>query len=225
MKIQFSVIGILVIISLFFAFFFLGRVSTKRERDRLNLAVIEGKKHIKNDSIIIAGLKYKTFTQETYIVNSERSLKELTNENEKLKALKIKNVQLIALLNAKVSALEMQGEYVTIVRDTVELWDENEIILPDYVTYKDEWVDVSVALKTKPIFNVRMDSIPLQLTIADKKTGLFKKNPTVSIIDTPNPYVSIDKNDVVIVKKPKKWYQTKLFAILASVGITYAIVK
>lgn len=228
MKINLSVIGVIIVLGLILGSFYLGRNSTQSERDRLNMAIADAKKQVLEDSVVIAGLKYKTFTQDAYIVSSERTLKQFADENAKLKALKVKNIQLIALLNAKVSALERQGEYVpAVIRDTVQLWEEDNAPIEPFksAVYKDQWMTASVELKNKPIFNVVMDSIPLQITIADKKMGLFKKSPTVSIVDTPNPYVNIDKNDVLLVQKPKRFYETKLFAILGAVGVTYLIVR
>jgi hypothetical protein len=224
MKIQLSVIGVIIVLSLMLGSFYFGKSSTRDERDNLNLSLLDAHRKVYEDSVTIAGLKHKTFTQNILIVTSESALKESQEEKERLKVLRVKDIQLIGKLNAKIAVLEKQGHYVY---DTINIHDTLDMNkpCPDSAIYKDRWIDIKVGLKNNPIFNVVMDSIPLQITIADKKMGLFKSSPTVSIVDTPNPYVSINRNDIVIIKKPKKWYQTKLFAILTAVGITVAVMK
>lgn len=116
--------------------------------------------------------------------------------------------------------------------DDVKTPLDNIIMVPKAFSKSNEWYGMAGRIVKK---GIEIDSIKflirMTVTIGDKKVkglrNIFKRRiPSVEVINE-SPYASIGGlQNVVIKKKPKKWYQTTLFKMGVGFALgTYTTIK
>ena len=213
MELKIKVWYVLLLVAVFILSFSWGGRKYKREVDSLSMALYEADRRVKDDSVFytvkIDGLTRRVFEKEVKLVSTTRALKQSEIEKERLRKLRVKDVISISDLELAVDSLtvQLQGdkEVITIV-DTVTKIPSNYLRLPYTAYYKDMYADIRLLVDRDTTEFMASIDIPITGTIGYKKVGMFKKE-LYSILDTPVPYVSVVKNNVVVVQDKKAWYE------------------
>ena len=222
MKISVSVKQIVVgvIIVAILAFIFIGRYKYRRETDRLSAALYDAQGVVRQSEATILKQKIYISTADVQIVSSQSAIKKLEEEKAYLKKLHINDVKSITKLELQIDILQKQGVYrdTIIVRDTIT----NDIDTVRQANYKDQWVTASVLLyPDKPVFSISLYS-PVKVWIG--YTGILRPKATVAVTTT-NPYISITKNQTIIVEDKKKLLQKRYPYLLVGGVIGFLIAK
>lgn len=163
----------------------------------------------------------KKITRQTQIIlTKNQAIQQGLIENTRLK--KIKS-QVKIITRVKIEKEFIPFNDYDLFDDT---WDEeNLIVVPKPFKMLNEWYIIGGKIVKK---GIEIDSIQffnrMTITIGDKKPkgfkNIFKRRiPTVEIINE-SPYVSVEGlQNVVIKKKPKKWFQTTGFKVLVGFGL------
>lgn len=223
MKTKYVLIAIL---ALFAGAFFLGRSTTKSERTRLNGTILAIRDTISYHEVTIDGLKHQVFEKEQILLTEREAKKAGLLEVDRLKALNIKHVNQIAVLQAEIKSGQDNIPIPdTIIKTiTVSSGPKKYVTLPFKTNYKDDYLSLSTWIEEKGTWGFDIKQ-PLDLTITagEKKVGMFKTEPSV-IVDTPNPYVTFNDIQYVSVQKRKlKWWQQSLITIAVWEGVKYGI--
>lgn len=223
MKITLSIRQIAIIggcILTILALLWLGGIKYRHEIDRLNVDLYAANTVVNNQTITIGKLQQNVYWSEAAVTHSQASLKQLKEENEYLKKLRIKDVKVISDLKLEVSVLRKQGEYKdTIIEDEPYIDDELIFDTPcdsifairkpqiKYASFKDEWAFCNVVLREDaPSFDFGLAPATMRIFVGYK--GVFNTKP-VAVVTTPNPYISITKNSTIIVEEKKTLLQRK----------------
>jgi hypothetical protein len=198
------------VIALLIAAFILGKCSTKQERDNAVNNLIAAKDTIHASIVTINGLTNYVSEQKAIILTQKEALVTSYLEKEALKKLHLKDV---------VTNTQLEGA-IKIARDSLKLVPGTTIItikdtsgLHDYVKIPFTLLDMEepdlhliagMNINKNAYFSL---STPFtgSMTVAYKKTGLFKTTP-YGIFTTTNQYIKINSMDVVIIQQPKAWY-------------------
>lgn len=169
----------------------------------------------------------KIAEQRQIILTKEQAVQQGLIENTRLK--KIKS-QVKIITRTKIEKEFIPFNDYDIFDDT---WDEEKLIsVPKPFKMTNQWYWIGGRIVKK---GIEIDSMQffnrMTITIGDKRLKGFKnilkrRIPTVEIVNE-SPYVSIDGlQNVVIKKKPKKWYQTTAFKVMVGFGIgVYTTIK
>jgi len=182
--------------------------------------------------------------EQGFIVTISRQGKKITRQNQII----LTNNQAIQqglIANTRLKKIKSQVKIITRVKIEKEFipfndydifddtWDEQKLIsVPKPFKMLNEWYWIGGRIVKK---GVEIDSIQffnkMTITVGDRKPKGFKnilkrRIPTVEIVNE-SPYVSVEGlQNVVIKKKPKKWYQTTGFKVLVGFGLgIYATTK
>jgi len=221
MKIEIKVwVIVLVLIGLLTGIYFLGGMKYRRDIDRLSTALIQAQNQL-SDTVesyeITLGDKVFTIAdQKRIILNQEAAIKHHILDKEKLKKLNIAHVQENVRLKAQLTILKdslelIKPEIIYVVdADSVSV---PHLRLPHELNYEDSWMDVGVMIEDNLSWGFSIDSpIEADVTIADVKTGWFKKEPRV-LISTDNPYFDVINVQSVSIKKEPLFFETTWFRI------------
>jgi len=223
MKIKYVLIAFL---ALFIGAIFLGRCTTMEERTRLNDAILALRDTVSHHEVTIDGLKHQVFEKDQIILTEREAKKAGLLEINRLKALNIKHVNQITVLQAEIKS----GQDNLPIPDTVfktitvSTGPAKYVSLPFKTNYKDDYINLSTWIEETGTWGFDLyQPLDLNITAGDKKVGFLKTEPTV-IVDTPNPYVTINNIDYVNVQKRKlKWWQQSAITIVVWEGIKYGI--
>jgi hypothetical protein len=190
-----------------------GRCSTKQERKVAIDNLIAARDSVKHSYITIGGLENQVFEMNAVILSKDDAIKSGFLEQERLKKLHIKelitNVELKGRIKILEDSLDLPPnvEYITV--------KDSSGVTKDYIRYpfvllnihRKDSVDLIAGLNKNRQAYWKLD-IPFsaEMSVGYQKDGFLKTKP-VGIFTTTNPYVKIDKMDVVIVKKSEKWFQ------------------
>ncbi len=221
MKLTINVYWILAIILVLTALYYVGGISPRKERDRANLSLYEANTAIKKYEAEIGDVKRYVSEKDLLIIENDKLIKDLKEENERLRELNIRNVSVIGSLKSEVNVLNKKLQVVSKDTDTIYISDVIEddcIPVPIELVHKDEfsWANVSLSMENAEI-NFGLTQLDFNLVIGEKG-GLLKKNVDVVSVDTPNPYINVQDVKFVVVKEKAKWYQKK-FVWLIGGGI------
>ena len=171
--------------------------------------------------IVTISRQGKKITRQTQIiVTNKQAIQQGLIENTRLK--KIKS-QVKIITRVKIEKEFIPFNDYDIFDDT---WDEeNLIVVPKPFGILNEWYWIGGKIVKK---GIEIDSIQffnrMTITIGDKRLKGFKnilkrRIPTVEIVNE-SPYVSVEGlQNVVIKKKPKKWFETTGFKVLVGFGL------
>lgn len=214
-------------------YFYFGMVRYKGEVDRVSNSLYEARMEMLNDSIDytkkINGMLRRVSEAEALVVSSDKELKRLESEYERIKKLRLKDLKSISDLNLEVDILqeklELKDTVVVTIYDTTSNQSYSYARLPLRADMNDRWTNLSILIdKDSSNYDLNID-VPLHGVIGYKRNGLFQKKTPVSILDTPVPYVNINKNNVIFVDPDPVWYEDKLLWLSAGgiIGVVGAL--
>jgi len=180
------------------------------EVDSANLIALHKQDSIVGYSLYIDNLERTAYANEVLIMSSDKEIKRLSSEVERLKALKIKDVSLIGELKTEIEVLKK--DVIPESGDDKPMWSsfipEKEsfaIKVPATYNFSDRWADVTTFIDKEGIgtMDFKVSPLNLHLTVGTQKTGFMKTSPIV-VVDTDNPYISISEQNIVLVDEQKK---------------------
>lgn len=190
-----------------------GKCST-RENRRLGIDnLIAARDLVKESTVIINGLKNTVFEKDAIILTQEDAIKTGLLEKERLRKLHLKELTANVELQGRIKILEdsldlpPDVKYITVKDSSGKYNDYIRIPFVLLNVHRKDSVDLIAGLNINRKAYWKLD-IPFkaELSVGYKITGFLKTTP-VGIFTTTNPYVHIDKMDVVILKKEEKWFQ------------------
>ena len=221
MKIEIKVwVIVLVLIGLLTGIYFLGGIKYRRDIDSLSNALSEAQTQLSDTitsyEITLGDKVYTIADQKRIILNQEAAINAHILDKEKLKKLNIAHVQENVKLRAQLlilkDSLDLIRPEIIYVIDA----DSNSVPhlrLPHELNYDDDWMDIGVMINESLDWGFNIDSpIEADVTIADVKTGWFKKEPRV-FISTDNPYFDIINVQSVSIKREPLLYERMWFKI------------
>ena len=221
MKIELNIKGLIIIIALIVGTFFLGRhLGLKAEEDALQKLSDRLKENVQSkDSykIKVDSLTEYVNQVNTSITRSESAIKGLKEENKRLKALRIDDARVIATLESSVEVLNKELEsiepFVIIENECDSLDMSSYLKLPIELSYEDQWAYNNVSIDTTgySLTNFGVYPSTVKMYLGTQKESIFQRKTNVTAITTPNPYLTIEPNQVIVVEPRPKWYQHKLF--------------
>lgn len=219
MTIRIKIWHIIALTLILAASFYLGRGKYRSEADRVSAALYEARQEMMDDSIdytkTINGMERRVSEAEAIVVQSDRELRRLESEYERIKKLRLKDLKSISDLNLEVNILreklELKDTVFVTIKDTISDQMHDYVRVPLRADMNDRWTDLSILIdRDSSSYNLYID-VPLHGVIGYKRNGLFQKKTPVSVLDTPVPYVNINKNNVIFVDPDPKWYEKKVF--------------
>jgi hypothetical protein len=190
-----------------------GRCSTRQERKVAIDNLIAARDSVKHSYITIGGLENQVFEQNAVILSKDDAIKSGFLEQQRLKKLHIKelitNVELTGRIKILEDSLSLPPDvkYITIKDSSGITNDYLRIPFVLLNIHRKDSVNLIAGLNKDRRAYWKLD-IPFSavMSVGYQKDGFLKTKP-IGIFTTTNPYVHIDKMDVVIVKKSEKWFQ------------------
>jgi hypothetical protein len=190
-----------------------GRCSTRQERKVAIDNLITARDSVKHSYITIGGLENQVFEQNAVILSKDDAIKSGFLEQQRLKKLHIKelitNVELTGRIKILEDSLSLPPDvkYITIKDSSGITNDYLRIPFVLLNIHRKDSVNLIAGLNKNRQAYWKLD-IPFsaEMSVGYQKDGFLKTKP-IGIFTTTNPYVHIDKMDVVIVKKSEKWFQ------------------
>jgi cbb3-type cytochrome oxidase subunit 3 len=199
------------IVALLAVSYFLGRCSTKQERDNAVNNILALKDTIHASVITIDGLVNYASEQRALILSQKDALATGELEKETLRKL---NMNLVA------AKMELTG-IVKVVRDSIKLLPNVVVVTMkdtaglshDYIKIpfplldineKDLYLVAGMNVNRQPYFSLELP-FNGKIVIGWKKSGFLKTTP-VGVFATTNQYIKINDINTLIVQDPKKWY-------------------
>ncbi len=182
------------------AFFWLGGVTARQDRDRLAKALKTAQKAY-NDTIhmqriMLDGVRQTLVKKDAIILSQKEAIQAGFLDKQRLKKINAgvvrTNTKLKATINTLKDSLHNYNRIV-LVRDTAGY--VNAMRLPATFNYADEYFKLGVNVKRDTWNFNALATVPATITVGDQV-----------IITTPNPYVKFTKvNSVVVPPKTKLW--------------------
>ena len=205
------------VVALLLVSYFLGRCSTKQERDNAVNNILALKDTVHASVVTINGLTNYVSEQKALILSQSDALASSELEKTRLKALALKSIVTESSLNGTIKTLRdslklVPGTTIITVDDTTTtVGGGTAITSHDYVQVPFTLLDeqdtnlhliAGMNINKQAYFSL---SAPFNgtITVGYKKTGFLKTTP-VGIFTTTNPYIKVDNMSVVIVKEPDK---------------------
>ena len=214
MKIKNWIILFLAIITLSF---FSGRLSSLGERNAQNQALMHLNDSITVYSVTIGELEQTVYEKQQLILSHEQAVALGILEQDRLKKLNLRK-------GAQVTRIE--GQLIA-ARDSIPLGFElhpipeipiegpsegapgetkNTVQLPVSFTFTEQYLKLNagIGINKQGWFDLTAPT-PLVVTLGDRRDGLFKSSPTITVT-TQSPYITVTNLESVDTRKIK-WYQ------------------
>ena len=203
-KVWHLIVIILIVVASYSALLSIVRGKYHSEVDRLNIELYEAKMKLNSYDIKVDSLTEKVSESELIIISKQKALKNLEKEYERIKQLRIRDVELIGKLELDIKVLKEKVapvDTVVIVKDC----DDKKgsfIKLPLEYRYSDRWASIYTGIDTIGLADqsFKIKQLPLNLVIGTK--GYFSNKTQVASVTTESPYVNID--DVRFIKVEDK---------------------
>lgn len=191
---------ILAFLGILGAFYYLGGVTPRQDRDRLATALKSTVKAyndtIQIQTVLLNGIKQSLTRKDAIILSQKEAIQAGLLDKKRLKKINAGIIRTNTNLQATISTLKdslKNHNKVIVIHDTVGF--ANYMKLPAQFKYSDKFFKLGMDVtKNKWNFNA-LATIPATITVGDQ-----------IIITTPNPYVKFTKiNSVVIPPKTKLW--------------------
>lgn len=200
--------------------FIAGRCSTKELRDIQQHNLIAARDSVKYSVVTIEGLQNSVWEKNAIILGQEQAVQAGMIERERLKKLHLKDLVTNTELSGKIKrqdsllALPPKTEYITI-KDSAGI-KKNYVRYPfQLLDQHDKFLSLDAGLdslrKAWYKLNVPFDGT---VSVGYIKAGFLKTTP-VGIFTSTNPYIQVNKMDVLIVKEQKKWFQKWYVHVIA----------
>lgn len=223
-----TIIIIGAILALLAGSFFLGRVSTKKERSQLLENLAASRDSVKHLVVEIDGKKIEIAEKDALVLSQKEAIKAHIIEKEWLRALHIKeltaNAELKGQLKQARDSIDLvPGTEIITVKDTSGLSKSYVKIPFKLLDEKNKYLTLEAGMKEnkKAYYNLE---IPFEgtMTIGYKKDGFLKKKP-VGIFKSENPYLIINDMSVLIIEEKKTvfqkdWFQFGVGVLAGAIG-------
>ena len=227
MKITLNLFGLSVLLLALLAIFSIGR----RIGIRNGESALEGVTQSLGDAvqskreyvIQVDSLKEYVSQINAVTVINDRTIKQLEDTNDRLSALNIKKADLIANLTANVNVLNkklLSKDTIIVVKNVCDtLDDSNYLKIPLDLLYEDKWSYNNVSIDSVGSFTTYfgLKQSDVHIILGDQKESVFKSKVGVMSITTPNPYLVLTPNQVIVVQPKKKIYQRQ--SVWLGVGV------
>jgi hypothetical protein len=195
-----------------------GRYSTKEARKLGIDNLIAARDSVKTSTITIAGLQNTVFEKDAIILSKDDAIRTGLLERERLRKLHLKevatNVELNGIIKVLKDSLALPPDVVFITVKDSSGMSYPAVKIPYEWKYNDNFIALTTGIRLDKRSYFKLD-IPFtaELTVGYKKSGFLKATPT-GILTTTNPYLTVDRMDVLILKKEEKWFQKTWVKIL-----------
>lgn len=211
---------VIVILAIIGGVYFLGGIKYRRQIDNLSDTLAELQEQLKDTietyEIVVGDNTLAIAEQKRLILNYRDAIRNHVLNEEKLKRLHIasvsENVRLKAQISVLKDSLEMVKPEIIYVVDSSDV-PVPHLKLPHSFSYEDDYAFLGVDIdESWWNFNFVTD-VSIDLTLADKKVGLFKREPT-AFAQIDNPYMGQVKIQSLSIKKEPLFYETLWFKLL-----------
>lgn len=198
---------ILALLVLVAAFYFTGRLSTKKERDLSKQNIIALIDSVRTYKVVVNGLEKEVFEKKALVLSLNDAVELGLIEKEYWKKLHmstlVANISLKGQLKAAQDSLAaVPGTQFVVVKDTIGL-SQNYVKLPFTL----------LRINTKNInLTAGMDSnkkawYSLNVPVEGTVTVGYKGNTAVGVFVSDNPLVDIRHMNVIVSPRKSKWYE------------------
>jgi len=218
------ILYISLVLALLTASYFIGRVSTLKERSVLVDNIHAARDTIKTYSVRIGDLELNVSEKEAIILTKEDAIKAGLIEKEYFRKLYLKEIETTTMLNGVIKilrdSLDLPPETIIVtIKDTSGLAQYYMKIPFQNIKVNEKYLVLNAGVRDnrKAWFEL---SVPVSgtMSVGYKKDGFLKTKP-VGIFTTENPYLKINNMDILIVKDKDKWYRKWWVHSLAGGGI------
>jgi hypothetical protein len=199
------VAGVAVICALYMTHLHLVRGKYQREVDMANTRLYQSDTKVKRYKVMVDSLEEDVAEKQVAIVSKQRMIRRLSQENERIKQLNVRNVKMIGELRVALhAAIDSIPPSDTIIIIKSKDHEGSFIKLPLDYKYSDRWVDMSayIGMSGKADLNFSMNELPLNLVIGQK--GYFRGKSDVVIASDPSPYLSVEDVKVMSVEDERR---------------------
>jgi hypothetical protein len=220
--------AILIVVLLGASIFFLGKCSTKADRQQGIENLIAARDSVKTFSLVISGLRNTVVEKNAMILSQKEAIKAGVVDRDRLKALHLKdlvtNADLTATIRILRDSLDLPPDVVFVtVKDTSG--SHLAIVLPYEWKFQDEYLSLTTGIRInkKAYFDI---GVPISgtMSIGHVKSGLFKTVPK-GVFTTENPYLKVNSMDILIVEEPKTLFQKTWFHIFVGSAATVGVLQ
>jgi hypothetical protein len=188
-------------------------IDLRREIIQSQGNLIAARDSVKHGTVIIAGLKNSVAEKRAIILSQQQAIDAGIIERERLKALHIEDLTANAELQGIIANLQdslkaLPGTVFITVKDTTGI-GRNYVRLPfQLLNVQNKYFSLSAGMDGNKLAWYR-DTTRLcgTMTLGYRKDGFFKKAYPVGVFTSPDPHLTINSMDILIVQEPKKWYQ------------------
>ena len=199
------VAGVVVICALYMTHLHLLRGKYQGEVDNANMRIYQSDVRTKRYKIMVDSLEEDVAEKEISIVSKQRMIRQLSQENERIEQLNVRNVKMIGELRVALkAAIDSIPPSDTIIIIKPKDHEGSFIKLPLDYNYSDKWVDMGayVGINGRAELDFSMNELPLNLVIGQK--GYFGGKSDVVIASDPSPYLSVEDVKVLSVEDKRK---------------------
>jgi hypothetical protein len=207
-------------LALLTASFLFGKCSTKKDREQQIANIAAARDSISTYSIVIEGLSNTVSIKDAIILTKEEALKAQVLENERLKALHVKelvtNAELTGIIKVVRDSLKARPETIFItIKDTAGVY-QNYAKLPfTAIDTVGQYLSLKAGVnKNKTSWFSLSVPVSGEMSIGYVKAGFLKQKP-VGIFTSENPYLKVTDMDILIVKEDKHFYNKTWFHLLS----------
>lgn len=200
--------------------FIAGKCSTHKDRDIQISNLRAARDSVYQSFVEIGGLKYTVSTKDAIILSKDDALQAQIIENDRLKALQIKelvtNVELSGTINILRDSLKLPINTVFItIKDTSGVNQDYIRIPVQFLKVSDRYVKLNAGVNINKTAWYNL-SVPVtgEISIGYVRAGFLKTKP-VGIFTSSNPHLTVNSMDVLIVKEPDKFYNKTWFHVVA----------
>ena len=200
-KLRTVIIALIILTGLIFVFVWRSGHNHQLEVDNLSTALYEKGVEVESYQIKVGELEETVFEAEALIITKDSEILKIEGNNERLKELNIKNVNVIGRLEARIRVLIDSippSTTITIIKEP----DGNYAKLPLDYSFKDYYANMHTTVNENGLADMdfSITNLDLNIVIGEKGQGLFKKDKPVSSITTDCPYIQIDENTIAVVQ-------------------------
>ena len=201
LKLRTIIIAIIILIASIYLFIYMSGHNHQREIDTLNTELYESGMEVESYKIQVGELDETVFESGVILIEKDSEILKIKENNDRLRTLNIKNVDVIGKLHARIAVLIdsiSPSEVITIIEQP----DGNYAKLPLIYSFKDYYADMNTTVNDNGLatMNFSITNLDLNIVIGGQGQGFLKKDKPVSSITTDNPYITIDENTIAIVQ-------------------------
>lgn len=222
-KYKFWVIGAGALIMLLAGFYFVGRLSTKKERDLSKQNLIAMQDTVKTYKIKVKGLVVQVFEKDALVLSLKDAIKVGVVEKEYWRKLHmsalVANVKLEGELKAAQDSLALPPEvkFIT-VKDSSGIARDYAKIPFTLLDLKDPYLNLSAGMNVDRTAWYKLD-IPIVGTV----TIGYKGKKAVGVFTTENTLLTITNMNIVITPYKSKWYEKWYISGIAGFVAGYGV--